>query len=90
MPAPEECPRIYSTKSIILFYGGLIALISLLFLLFGCGSSSSSTADTSVTEPVTPPVFIIDPPPLLEECVTRDLAGTCRKNPPTMGALEIE
>lgn len=89
MPVPEDYPKIYSARSILYIYGSLVGAIVLLLFLFSCGSSSSTT-DIAAPEPVSPPITVIDPPPLIQECITRDLAGTCRKNPPTMGALEVE
>ena len=66
-----------------------------LFALHACGRDTSvpSTVQLPIDEPVTPPVTTpVDPVtglPCGEWLGSIDLAGTCRHNPPTSGALEV-
>ena len=68
-------------------------LLALLFTsLFGCGSEDSVPENTSQpvqTQPMPNPFLPITPIVPPDPNCSRDLAGTCRHNPPSMGALEV-
>lgn len=58
----------------------MVRYLPLCFLILtGCGTSDSNTPQPIYAEPIPTP---------MPEC-RRDLAGTCRHNPPSMGALEV-
>jgi hypothetical protein len=68
-------------------YKKLVVILAAIAVVSGCGDSSVGTSDDSSPVPI-----VCDLPPIKSYCggglASQDLAGNCRSNPPTMGALE--